>query len=47
MALRVDIGQHSEFLVKIYMFITQISFNDRARKIFPESHIEGYMVEWS
>jgi hypothetical protein len=47
MAPRVDIGQHSEFLVKIYMFITQLSFNDRARKIFPESHIEGYMVEWS
>lgn len=35
MAPRVDIGQHSDFLVKIYMFITQLSFNDRARKILP------------
>jgi hypothetical protein len=51
MAPRVYIGQHSEFFVKIYMFITQLSFNDRVRKILPESHIEelsgGYMVEWS
>jgi hypothetical protein len=35
MAPRVDIGQHSDFLVKIYMFITQLSFNDRPRKILP------------
>jgi hypothetical protein len=47
MAPRVDIGQHSDFLVKIYMFITQLSFNDRARKILPESHIqEPSEVPW-